>query len=560
MNRIEYFLSESLSEKVSSRLASWDEHSVIDRLWKKDPSVWKELPGEQSEISNRLDWLSLPETPIEQLEALTAFADSVKGQFDNVFVLGMGGSSLAPEVFAKTFGSQPGYPKLNIVDNTHPAYVRSILANYDMTRSIFLMASKSGGTAETNSFYYVFREELSKTINNPDSHFVALTDPGTSLSKLAADKAFLKCISTPPDVGGRYSALTPFGALPMAMIGMDVVKFFESAKELQLQCKPGDFAINNPGAKLGAVLGELSLEGFDKVTFITSNAVSSFPQWIEQLVAESSGKESKGILPVEGEPDVDLYTYGADRVFVILKVAGIDEKRLHDAESVLRDAGKPVIVIELENVYGLAQEIYRWEFATAAACIVLAVNPFDQPNVQLAKSLANESLKTYKETGKLPEEQVAVGSDGIEVLGSGLASTVKEAFTTFLNQSQEGDYAAVLAFTPYSNDISNAVQKLKLAILKKYKIAVTSGYGPRFLHSTGQLHKGGKNDGLFIQLVDTAAPDLDVPGQGYSFGTLITAQAQGDAKALDDTGRRLLRLRLTGDVAAAISKLAEYVC
>ncbi len=559
MNRIEYFISESLLEKISTRLASWDELSVIDRLWKKDPSVWKENPAEQVEISNRLDWLTLPDTPKEQLVALTEFANSVKGEFDNVFVLGMGGSSLAPEVFAKTFGSQPGFPKLNIVDNTHPANVSSIIANYDMTRSIFLMASKSGGTAETNSFYYAFREELAKTVKNPDSHFVALTDPGTSLEKLAAERSFRNCISTPPDVGGRYSALTPFGALPMAMIGMDVVKFFESAKKIQQECKPGDYAINNPGAKLGAVLGELSLEGFDKVTFITSEAISSFPQWIEQLVAESSGKEGKGILPVEGEPAVDLYTYGADRVFVILKVAGNDEKHLLDSETVLRNAGKPVIVIELEDIYGLAQEIYRWEFATAASCIVLAVNPFDQPNVQLAKSLANESLKTYKETGKLPEEQVAVSDEGIEVLGSGLASTVKEAFTTFLNQSQKGDFAAVLAFTPYGDDISEAILKLKLAILKKYKIAVTSGYGPRFLHSTGQLHKGGKNDGLFIQIVDTATPDLEVPGQGYSFGTLITAQAQGDAKALDDKGRRLLRLRVTGDVAAAITKLADYV-
>jgi glucose-6-phosphate isomerase len=559
MNQIEYFISPEVHEKVTSRLQAWDAKNVIARLWQKDPAVWKERVEEQVEIANRLGWLSLPETSKETLQALEAFASEVKSEFTDVFVLGMGGSSLAPEVFSKTFGSKPGYPRLQIVDSTHPANVQAILDNYDLTKCLFLMASKSGGTAETNSFFYAFSSVLQNKVADPGKHFVALTDPDTSLGKLAAEKGFRKVVITPAEVGGRYSALTPFGALPLALIGVDLVEFFGTAAELQSACKPGHPANENPGAFLGALLGEYALEGKDKVTFFASEKVDSFPMWVEQLVAESSGKEGIGILPVEGEPHVALANYGDDRIFVLLKVSGRDDRWLADLEQLLLDAGKPVIVITLQGTYGLAQEFYRWEFATATACIVLGVNPFDQPNVQSAKTLANQSLKAYKETGKLPVDEVTVSGDGIEVISPATGATVKEVLNTFLANSAAGDYVAVLAFTPYGDATAKAMHELRRVILEKYKLAVTSGYGPRFLHSTGQLHKGGKNNGLFIQIVDTVTPDLAVPGQGYSFGTLITAQAQGDANALRGEGRRLLRLRFTGNTAEGLTALANLL-
>ena len=277
------------------------------------------------------------------------------------------------------------------------------------------------------------------------------------------------------------------------------------------------------------------------------------------MIAESSGKEGFGIVPVESEPHVSLDCYGDDRVFVLIKVAGRDDRWLSDLERLLRLAGKPVVVIHLESIYSLAQEFYRWEFATAAACIVLGVNPFDQPNVQSAKTLATASLKAYKETGKLPEEVVSVKGSGIEVISDTFELDVKDALKAFLSTGKPGDYIALLAFTPYGEAISTEMRRLREILLDRYHLAVTAGYGPRFLHSTGQLHKGGKNNGLFIQIVDTVTPDLEVPGQGYSFGTLITSQAQGDANALKAEGRRLLRLRFTGDTAEGLSELARLL-
>ncbi len=559
MNQIDYFIPNSTLTKVSTRLKEWDDNNVIARLWKKDPSVWKERVEDQKEIDNRLGWLDLPETDKKKLLELEAFAAEVKSEFTHVFVLGMGGSSLAPEVFSNTFGSKQGYPSLRIVDSTHPVNVQNILDTHDLTKCLFLVSSKSGGTAETNSFFYAFYSALKDKTNEPGKHFVALTDPGTTLEKLATEKSFRKTFNTPPEVGGRYSALTEFGALPMALIGIDLVQFYAEAAKLQSKCKPGIPATENPGAYLGALLGELAIEGKDKVTYFASETLHSFPQWIEQLVAESSGKEGFGIVPVESEPHVSLDCYGEDRVFVLLKVSGRDDRWLADLERLLRIAGKPVIVITLASIYALAQEFYRWEFATAAACIAPHINPFDQPNVQSAKSHATASLKAYKDTGKLPEETVFAKGSGIEVISETFELDVRDTLKAFLNTGQPGDYIALLAFTPYGNTIADEMHRLREILLERYHLAVTAGYGPRFLHSTGQLHKGGKNNGLFIQIIDTINQDLIVPDQGYSFGTLITSQAQGDANALKAENRRLLRLRFTGDTAEGLAELARLL-
>jgi glucose-6-phosphate isomerase len=555
MNTIQFSIPENIQKAVEERLLQWQHSNTAKGIWHKEASVWKEKPEEQVEISNRLGWLSLPEMELCNINKIMTFATEVKDSFTKVLLLGMGGSSLAPEVFAKTFGHKEGYPSLAIVDSTHPAVIKKILDTYDLQKTLFVVASKSGGTAETSSFFYTFYEALAKLTSHPGKNFVALTDPGSNFEKIAKEKKFLKIFSTPPEVGGRYSVLTEFGMVPAALMGINIAKFLDEAKKLQTQCKPGIKAEENPGLHLGAVLGELAKTGRDKITFYVSPEIASFPQWVEQLVAESTGKEGKGILPVADENFEGLEYYGDDRVLVFFKVRGGKNASIENIEHGARLDNIPVISIELHDVYSLAQEFYRWEFATASASIILGINPFDQPNVQLAKTLANESLKAYKETGSLPVETPVVTDGNIEVLTPAQGGNVKSVVDNFLTQAKNGDYLGICAFVEYGKEIDEALTELRQAILKRYKIAVTLGYGPRFLHSTGQLHKGDGNNGLFIQIVNDIQDDVEVVGQGYSFGTLITAQAQGDAKALLSKKRRLLKLRIKGDLAIGIKAL-----
>ena len=555
MNSIEYTLSQNIQTAVNERLQEWQKTNIAKGIWHKEASVWKEKPEEQNELSNRLGWLSLPELELCAINKIMEFASSVKGEFDKVLLLGMGGSSLAPEVFAKTFGSKEGYPTLAIVDSTHPVVIKKILDTYDLKRTLFVVASKSGGTAETASFFYTFYEALAKLTSTPGKNFVALTDPGSNFEKIAEAKSFRKIFSTPPEVGGRYSVLTEFGMVPAALIGINIAKFLGEAKKLQALCKPVIIAEENPGLRLGAVLGELAKAGRDKITFYVSKEIASFPQWVEQLVAESTGKEGKGILPVADEIFEGLNYYQNDRVLVFVKLKDSDNTAIEKIEAEAKSAGIPVITIVLSDLYELAAEFYRWEFATASASIILGINPFDQPDVQLAKTLANESLKAYKETGALPVQNAVYSEKGVEVLTATDGKDLKSIVDGFLKQAAPGDYLGILAFIQYGKEIDAALTKIRQDVIKKYKLCTTLGYGPRFLHSTGQLHKGGANNGLFIQIVNTITDDVDVVGQGYSFGTLITAQAQGDQKALTSKSRRLLKIRITGDVVEGIKRL-----
>jgi len=555
MNTIHFSVPENIELAVENRLQLWQKNNIAPGIWHKDAAVWKEKPEDQTEISNRLGWLTLPEMELCNINKVMSFAAEVKDSFTKILLLGMGGSSLAPEVFAKTFGNKEGYPSLAIVDSTHPTVIKRILDTYDLQKTLFVVASKSGGTAETASFFYTFYEALAKLTPEPGKNFVALTDPGSNFEKIAKEKKFLKIFSTPPEVGGRYSVLTEFGMVPAALMGINIAKFLDEAKKLQTICKPVIIAEDNPGLRLGAVLGELATIGRDKITFYVSPEIASFPQWVEQLVAESTGKEGKGILPVADEIFEGFEYYRNDRVLVFFKLNGGKNAAIEKIESDAKQAGIPVISIEIPELYAIAQEFYRWEFATASASIILGINPFDQPNVQLAKTLANESLKAYKETGKLPVEEPVLTDKGIDVLTPTTGSDIKSVVDGFLKQAVDGDYLGILAFIEYGKDIDAALTALRQSIIKKYKLCTTLGYGPRFLHSTGQLHKGDGNNGLFIQIVNTIADDVDVVGQGYSFGTLVTAQAQGDAKALLSKDRRLLKLRITGDLIKGIQEL-----
>lgn len=560
MEKVSFHLSNELSNKVEARLSLWQKQNIPSRLWNCDPAIWKENPAEQKELADRLGWLNKPYKMLDKYDELKQFADEIKNTYTNILLLGMGGSSLAPEVFSKTFGSKPGYPKLEIVDNTHPLNVKRIAETYNLSKTLFIVASKSGGTIETMSFFYFFYNEVSKSNKNPGEQFVALTDPNTWLENFATEKKFRKIFTTPGDVGGRYSALTYFGMLPAALMGIDVERFLINAKEIADECQSYVEAKKNPGFALGAALGELYENGQDKITFYVSSSFSSFPQWAEQLVAESTGKDGKGILPICDEEISPVAFYKDDRVYIFIKLISDDNLNLDRFASDLIAAQKPVLVFELDDVYQLAKEFYRWEIATALSSVVLKIHPFDQPDVQFAKMLAGESLKAYKANGKLPETPAAITEGAISLIDNknqfAKTDSIESALNKFLAKADEHDYVSLMSFTEYGSEVTSALQTLRNKIAAKYALATTIGFGPRFLHSTGQLHKGGKNNGLFIQITNEIKNDVVVPDQGYSFGVLITAQAQGDFNALANKNRRVISLHITGDLVEAINSIS----
>jgi hypothetical protein len=452
-----------------------------------------------------------------------------------------------------------GYPALKVLDSTHPLSVRQILDNYNLSKTLFIVSSKSGGTTETMSFFYAFYNALLMFGADQGNHFIAITDKGSSLELLARDKKFRKTFITPGEVGGRYSALTYFGLVPAALIGADIDSLLKNAEQMKKNSGKNSDISFNEGFKLGALLGELNLVKKDKLTFFVSPSISSFPSWIEQLVAESTGKEGKGITPVILEPPGDAKVYGNDRVFIYYRLKSDDNAQYDSNIEKLKNAGFPVVIIHLDGLYDLGKEIYKWEIATAMAGSVMEINPFDQPNVQLAKTLANVSMEEYIETGTLPLEKPAIIHDNMSLFGKFTSYDIKQAFNEFVSQAVEGDYFGIQSFLPYSEDFDTSINKLKMVLRDKFHLAVTSGYGPRFLHSTGQLHKGDGNTGLFVQFTSDAVNDLDVPDRGYSFGTLITAQAQGDLKALRNNSRRVISIHLSGNLKDQIDYLTSLL-
>jgi transaldolase/glucose-6-phosphate isomerase len=551
-----FYINDKINSSLQKMLNEWASNKMNERIWQKDYTVWKEKKEDDVELSNRLGWLELPYSMQKSIKELEEFAEEIKSNFKRVVLLGMGGSSLAPEVFFKTFGNKEGYPDLTVLDSTHPASVKYLIENYNLQKTFFIAASKSGGTIETMSFFYTFFEALKKQSSELGRNFAAITDAGTSLEKLAKEKSFRKIFTTPEDVGGRYSVFTYFGLLPAALIGVDLSLLLQRASEFAVLCANDFSAENNPTVRLGVLLGLLAEDNINKLTLIASPKISAFPVWIEQLIAESTGKEGKGILPIVDEALADSDTYGNDRLFVYLRVAN-DENHLTDKKiERLIAAGFSVIKLELQDEYDLAKEFYRWELATAAAGAVLKINPFDQPNVQLAKTLANESIAAYIKTGSLPSATPLIKTENIYLYGNINVSSIDNAIYDLMNNASEGYYVAIMAFIHFSDEVNNAFEQLRTRIRDKYKIPVTLGYGPRFLHSTGQLHKGDNNNGLFIQITSEINDDIEVSGKGYSFGTLISAQAQGDYKALVNSGRKVLRFHIiNSNIVEEILKL-----
>ena len=452
-------------------------------------------------------------------------------------------------------GGGGGLP-LTVLDSTNPEQVLAVRNKLaDPAKTLFIVSSKSGGTLETLSFYKFFYDLVAQAKANPGENFVAITDPATSLEKLARDQKFRRIFSGPPEVGGRYSALTYFGLAPAALIGVDLPKLLRRANAMADACR--SHAAHNPGLQLGAAMGELALAGRDKITFFTSPKIAAFGMWVEQLIAESLGKQGQGIVPVVDEELGQPAFYNNDRLFVYLRLAGDDNVELDGQVDVLEAAGHPVIFIHLDELEDLGQEFFRWEMATAAAGAVLKVNPFDQPNVESAKSKARALMAEFDRTGYLPVEAPTLDYDDIDVYGPAMGETVTTALKAFLTQYRPGDYVAIMAYLPYGEEIDAALNELRLALRLALRSATTVGYGPRFLHSTGQLHKGDGNNGLFIQITHTPAVDLAIPGEKYSFATLVAAQAQGDYNALRENKRRLIRFHIEPgmNLAEAIRKL-----
>jgi transaldolase/glucose-6-phosphate isomerase len=542
----------SLDQAVKNRLEAWQKDKFGSRMWAKDPTLWAKAGT--PEITDRLGWLTLPEEMKGQIATLTAFRDEIrKEKFTHAVLLGMGGSSLAPEVFQETFGNHGGSPELHVLDSTHPAAVKAMAARVNLPHTLFIVSSKSGTTTEMDSFFYYFWSKLDTPEAQRGKQFIAITDPGTPLQKLGEKRGFRKVFNANPNVGGRYSALTHFGIVPAAIIGVDLEKLLGSGLQMQQACGAQAADAENPGLKLGAVLGEAAKAGRDKVTFSASKSLSHFPVWLEQLIAESTGKEGKGIVPVaEEEPLGEPGIYGKDRIFVRLELASETNDKDADRLKALEAAGHPVVRITIDSLEDLGGEFYRWEVAIAGAGAVIGIQPFNQPDVQLAKDLAKQAMKSAGASGG-----TAGAGAAPEAVDVAQEANFKAALQKWFASAKSGDYFGIDAYLQPTEKTSDLLEKIRLTLRDQGHAATMLGYGPRFLHSTGQLHKGGPNTGVFLQIIDTPAEDQAVPETDYTFGQLIRAQAAGDATALQQRGRRLLRVQAGRDADKALSKIEE---
>jgi len=557
-----------LADAIAARLESWTADRVADRLWARDGSLWAASGKAPDEVAAWLGWLDLPQAMGGRVPELEHLARAVREDgYRRAAVLGMGGSSLAPELFSRVFGWAGGVGasgaasadglELRILDSTHPDVVRGFRSWASEQRTLFIVSSKSGTTTEPNAYQAAMAEIA------PALDFIAITDPGTPLAELARAQEFRAIVEAPPDVGGRYSALTVFGLVPAALNGVDLRALLAAARRMAEACRASDAAAN-PGLALGAAIAEAALAGRDKLTILTSPRLAAFGDWAEQLIAESTGKAGRGVVPVVGEPVGEPDDYGDDRSFVFVTLEADPHDELRRLASELEARGHPVRHIGLADPIDLGAEFVRWEVATAAAGIVLGIDPFDQPNVQESKDATSELLEAYRARGALPQPMPIVSEPGLAVtadpgaLGDAPVS-VDGAVTRLLASTRGGrDYFAILAYLPPDPAIERRLQRMRERIRGVTAAATTLGFGPRFLHSTGQLHKGGPDTGVFLQLTADPAKDLPIPGWDESFGTLVAAQALGDLASLQRRGRRAARLHLA-DVESGLERLEEMV-
>ena len=551
---------EELEAAVQERLVTLAAADFSERLWAADPTLWKaDDDFHQKIVANALGWLSVFEGVRDEIQGLTEFVHELRAEgCRSAVLLGMGGSSLAPEVMSAILGTRPGYLDLHVLDSTDPAAVAAVAAAVDLESTLFVVASKSGGTTETACFHAYFYERLRELDGeHAGHHFVAITDEGASLEQQALDQGFRAVFVNPGDIGGRYSALSFFGMVPAALIGVDLERLLDGVRAMAVACGPDVPAEQNPALRLGAAMGELALRGRDKLTLVFEPPLAPLGAWVEQLVAESTGKEGTGILPVDLEELGPAGAYGDDRVFAAVRLAGAADAGVAGALEALRDAGHPVLEHEMADVLDLGGEFLRWEIAVAAAGHVLGIDAFDQPNVQESKDMTKGLLGEYAATGELPAEPPA--DDGRRVVYPVGDEDLPAALREFLAQAAAGDYVALQAYVAPGQAVWDQLQAVRLQLRDGLRVATTLGFGPRYLHSTGQLHKGGPNTGLFLQLLGHDPDDVEIPGQPYSFGTLKRAQARGDLTALRTHGCRAIRVCLGDDVPAGLARLAEII-
>jgi glucose-6-phosphate isomerase len=554
---------------VDAATADWQVNHKIERFWKKDPSLWTR-DGEEKWMG----WIDIVERQQKDLSSLAELGGDVRSEgFKSALLLGMGGSSLCPEVLAKTFGPQPGFPALHIVDSTDPAQVLAACEAVDLGKTLVIVASKSGTTLEPNILKQFFYEQVRRVVGaeNVGSHFVAITDPGSKMEQVAKHDSFRYIFYGDPTIGGRYSALSNFGVVAATIAGLKVGKLLDEAAKAVASAK--EPIQNNPGVQLGLLLGTAANAGRDKITFFTSPEIYDLGAWLEQLIAESTGKQGNGITPVDREAIGAPGVYGKDRVFAYVRL-----KRAADASAqsdldakvaALEAAGHPVVTIEIEDLYEIFGQFFTWEMATAVAGSVIGINPFNQPDVEAAKIETRALTDEYEKTDKLPERQPVLKEAGIELYATEAyaaqlrAQAPTDTLTGFLrahlSELRAGDYFAALAFLPMFPEHEAAIQILRHGVRESKHVATCLGFGPRFLHSTGQDYKGGPNTGVFLQITAKHTEDAEIPGQRYSFGVVIDAQAAGDLSVLESRGRRALRVHLGADVSAGLNALNAAV-
>jgi glucose-6-phosphate isomerase len=525
---------------------------AADALWRGRLDIWPDDPGVRHVAANRLGWLRALDIVEPETARLRAFASEVRADFERVVLMGMGGSSLAPEVLRQVVGVAPGFPRFVMIDTVNPSTVRTTLA--DAARTLFVVASKSGTTIESASLSAEARRVVSAQ-HVWGSHAVAITDRDTALHREAVREGFRQVFINPSDIGGRYSALSLFGMVPAALMGVDLHAFVASARAMERECRQPQAALN-PGLALGALLAAAAANGRDKLTLLLPSSFAPFGLWVEQLVAESTGKHGAGIVPVTGEP-ASTAVYGADRCFVEVTFAGESPDPSTVARA--RATGAPRIAIDVPRAADLAAEFLRWEVGTAMAGLLIGVNPFDEPNVKQAKDATAALLEAYRRDGSLPAPEAHAAVDGTRLTLSGaLLSLGAAAPASLLASVTPGDYLALLAYVPTDDDAwAAALADARRTLAQASGVATTLGYGPRYLHSTGQLHKGGPDTGVFVVVAAEAPADVPVPGQPYSFGVLETAQAIGDFQSLDRLGRRAAYIRLPRAAPAALGAVID---
>jgi transaldolase / glucose-6-phosphate isomerase len=559
-------IAEPLRGELIAASEAWDAAGNTERLWNRDASLWT-----NADEAKWLGWLQAPNDIGRELAPLQGFGAELRAEgIRDVLLLGMGGSSLCPEVLAQTFGQLPGGPRVHVLDSTDPTQVTSVESQVDLSRAVVIVASKSGSTLEPNIFHAYFLQRMVERVGAAQAgrRFVAITDPGSKLETVAARDGFRRVFAGVPSIGGRYSALSPFGVVPAAAMGLDLGRWRASAAAMAEACRAGK-ALSNPGVSLGLLLGTCALRGLDKLTLVVSPRICDLGAWLEQLIAESTGKSGRAIIPVDRESLASPSAYGHDRVFAYVRLTSAPDDAQDAAIETLVAAGRPVVRLDVAEPYALAGEFFRWEIATAVAGAVMKINPFDQPDVEASKIETRKLTSDYEATGHLPEESPALRDTGMALftdranqdhLAAAAGARTAEAWLrAHIGRLGPGDYFALLAYIPMTHEHEALLSRVRHRVRDHRQVATCLGFGPRFLHSTGQAYKGGPNTGVFLQITCDDARDLPVPGARYTFGVVKAAQARGDFQVLVDRRRRALRVHLGADVRAGLEALDQIV-